>query len=134
MRKKHDHSALLKYMHPVRGVRLRLQAGSELDGQDCYRERLRSRRLHRHHRVRRSRQRLHLRLPDQQDAVWLPYRYLQQLLQHQLLGLLEHEPGCQGRYVPVKHSVNVITDVTIFGKCGVISNAPERINLGVSRR
>ena len=35
------------------------------------------------------------------------------------------------RDVPIRDSGNVTTDVTIFGKCGVISNVPERINLGI---
>ena len=35
--------------------------------------------------------------------------------------------------VPIREYVNVTTDVTIFGKYDVISNVPERINLGVSR-
>ena len=35
--------------------------------------------------------------------------------------------------VPIRDSVNVTTDVTIFGKCDVISNVPERRNFGVSR-
>lgn len=33
--------------------------------------------------------------------------------------------------VPIRDSVNVTNDVTVFGKCGVISNVPERINLGI---
>ena len=33
--------------------------------------------------------------------------------------------------VPIRDSVNVTTDVTIFGKCDVISNVPERINLWI---
>jgi len=33
--------------------------------------------------------------------------------------------------VPIRCSVNVTTDVTVFGKCGVISNVPERINLRI---
>ena len=33
--------------------------------------------------------------------------------------------------VPVRDSVNVTNNVTFFGKCCVISNVPERINLGI---
>lgn len=36
--------------------------------------------------------------------------------------------------VPVKFSVNVTSDVTIFGKYDVISNVPERINLGLLKQ
>lgn len=35
------------------------------------------------------------------------------------------------RDVPIRDSGNVTTDVTVFGKYGVISNVPERINLGI---
>lgn len=38
------------------------------------------------------------------------------------------------RDVPIKCFVNVTTDVTIFGKCGVISNVPERRNLGILKQ
>ena len=33
--------------------------------------------------------------------------------------------------VPIRDSVNVTNYVTVFGKRGVISNVPERINLGI---
>ena len=33
--------------------------------------------------------------------------------------------------VPIRDSINVTSDVTIFGKCCVISNVPERINVGI---
>ena len=36
--------------------------------------------------------------------------------------------------VPVKHSVNVINNVTIFGKYDVISNVPEIRNLGILKQ
>ena len=35
------------------------------------------------------------------------------------------------RDVPIRDSVNVTNNVTFFGKCCVISNVPERINLGI---
>ena len=38
------------------------------------------------------------------------------------------------RDVPIRCSVNVTTDVTIFGKYDVIGNVPERINLGISKQ